>query len=133
MDGTKLYWHFRDRLCLKYFVCYDPQIKHFCRVFVQESLKRMMVSGMTDYLIFQKSQPWMQMGIYCANEYFVCYDPQIKHFCRVFVQESLKRMMVSGMTDYLIFQKSQPWMQMGIYCANEQFGVVRNCYHIMTL
>ena len=36
-------------------------------------------------------------------------------------------MMVSGMTDDIIWVKSKK----GVYCANEQFDDVRNCDHVM--
>ena len=45
-------------------------------------------------------------------------------------------MMVSGMTDYIKFQKSYLWAKSemgGInYCTNEQSDDVRNCDRVMT-
>ena len=58
MGGIKQNWHFRDRLWWKFRnPCCDGQIKHFL---VKKSLKRIMVSGMTDDIIFQK----LHLGAY---------------------------------------------------------------------
>ena len=58
VGGIKQNWHFRDRLWGKSRnPCYDGQIKHFL---VKKTLKRMMISGMTDYTIFQKSHLWVK-------------------------------------------------------------------------
>ena len=68
VGGIKQNWHFRDRLLWKSRnPCYDGQIKHFL-------VKRVMVSGMTDYIIFQKSHLWWRVrkGVYCANEQSGC-------------------------------------------------------------
>ena len=53
VGGIKQNWHFRDRLWLQSRnPWYDGQIKHFL-------VKCMMVSGMTDDIIFQKSHLWV--------------------------------------------------------------------------
>ena len=58
VGGIKQNCHFRDRLWWKSRnPCYGGQIKHFL---VKKTLKRMMVSGMTDDIIFQKSHLWVK-------------------------------------------------------------------------
>ena len=50
------------------------------------------------------------------------------------LRKLLKRMMVAGMTDDIISQKSYLWVKSkkGLYCANEQLDDVRNCDQVMT-
>ena len=63
VGGIKQNWHFRDRLWRKSRnPCYDEEIKHFL---VKKPLKRRMVSGMTDDIIFQKSYLWAKSNKGC--------------------------------------------------------------------